>query len=245
MFQYVVAFFVLFMPLAQAQTLYAQNMMPGASPILMPSQFSVAAITPEPVAKNYPQGGQNFKFNGKEGVLALYSLKNGTALGLTLSGKTPMGEKCQHNLTPELSRLTPVPRNTSVPRFYAKLQGCDIFVDVLGDAVFVQAGICKPSSQCQLETSGIWSLNEAALPEDKAIDKAQGVAEKKLQTARLSLTKKLKDHYLRDFISEQVDFNANRLRLCAGFESEASINFCVLKRTEMRVAELEERLATR
>lgn len=213
--------------------LYAQNFSNE-----LPRYNNFTSLTPEPVfQKPYlPPTADHYFQNGKNGRMSIMRGKNELFIDLTLKN-----DVCEKDLTPKgLIAMTPIGKPFGVPRFYSKLEGCDIFVDILADSAHVLGGSCRVSDACSIEVNGLWGHNLVDFSE-KQIDSEWRVAEKRLNAARKALTKKLGNGQpMRDFLAEHLDFMANRRKLCEDYGKGAQ--WCSLRLTQIRAGELESRL---
>lgn len=201
--------------------------------------FITAALPPLKIEKKLPAGGETFRLFGKTGELVLYRGKDSLEMALTLKNKE---NYCSVDLTPSAPvNMSYAGKPNGVPRYYSKLQGCDVFVDLLPDAALLLGGSCKATPDCAVEVSGLWGAQAIDLPLEKTFEKKIGISEKRMNEARKLLTKKLgNSQIMRDFLSEHLDFNANRRTSCEEYGTGAS--WCSLKLTEFRINTLETQL---
>jgi hypothetical protein len=238
-------FLILLMPLS-AQPLSAEPL--AVQPFssfkqILPQHggFVTAALPPETVVieKQMPKGGETYKLFGKTGEMVLFRGKNTLSVALTVKN-----EACEADFTPLAPvSMTPVAKSGTLTRYHSKLKECDVFIDLLPDAALLQGGMCKISDTCSVDLGGLWGVPEQDLPLDKTFEKQWSVTEKAMNKSRKGITKALGNtQNMRDFLSEHLDFTANRQKICLDYGKGQS--WCSLKLTQMRSFELESRLTT-
>jgi len=141
--------------------------------------------------------------------------------------------------------LKPLGRPDGLARYEATFPGCTITLDLMADAAFVAApgGACT-FDDCVVDPTGLWGPNDREITSDREIERARGVAERKLNDARRILQARLRTTPEgRLFLQEQAGFPANRERLCRNYgTSDIGPAFCALKFTEARAENLAARV---
>jgi hypothetical protein len=235
-------FFSLF--LLSCAPLQAQGLFAPTSMLASSASKQAALETPQDklVEKLSPLKGTLFR-NTQKGDLVLFEEKNSLALALKMKGwNSEKRDICEAHFTPaQPQNMSYIGKPNGLPRYHTKLLGCDIFIERLGEANMMLGGKCVTQSGCEVEASGLWG-DFNALPNEKTIDKDRSLYEKRMNKARQSLMKAYRrTPNLNNFISEQVDFNAQRASLCADFQGEKH-GYCGMKLTQARAIELETRL---
>jgi hypothetical protein len=189
-----------------------------------------------------PLGGQLFRALNK-GEMRLYEEKTGLLLSLKIRG-TQQGNHamCEVDFTPAHPlNISFIGNPQGVPRYYSKILGCDIFIDKHQDATIMHGGKCITPSGCEIDASGLWG-DFSQQRNDKNIEKDRTFYETRMNNARKILMKAYKKSpHLSAFISEQLDFNAQRASLCAEHKGE-NLSYCGMKLTQARALALEARL---
>lgn len=141
--------------------------------------------------------------------------------------------------------LRPAGRPAGLARYEAAFPGCTMTLDLMADAAFVAApgGACH-FDDCVVDPAGLWGPNDREIPPDREIERARGVAERKLNDGRRILQQRLRTTPEgRAFLQEQAGFPANRERLCRNYgTSDIGPGFCALKFTEARAENLAARV---
>jgi hypothetical protein len=197
--------------------------------------------------------GRTMRFLGQQGSLVI--TRTGPASQPTYSiaatGVGRRGNDIRNICTPDLNAgqavvLKPAGRPQGIQRFEAAFPGCTVVLDVLSDVVFVSApdGACRFADDCVVDPTGIWGPNDREIPADREIERARGVAERRLNDARRLLQSRLRTTPEgRAFLQEQAGFPANRERVCRNYgTSDIGPGFCALKYTEARAEALAARV---
>jgi hypothetical protein len=193
--------------------------------------------------------GRTLRFMGQQGSMVI--TRSGTGYTIAVTGVGRRGNDLRNICTPDLNggqavTLKPAGRPQGMQRFEAALPGCNIVVDLLQEVAFVTAldGACRFADDCVVDPTGLWGPGDREIPADREIERARGVAERRLNDARRILQARLRTTPEgRTFLQEQAAFPANRERLCRNYAtSEIGPGFCQLKFTEARAENLASRL---
>lgn len=189
--------------------------------------------------------GRTLRFLGQQGSMVI--TRTGPpaqpTYTITATGVGRRGNDIRNICTPDLNggqtvTLKPAGRPQGLQRFEAAFPGCTMTIDVLSDVAFVTApdGACRFSDDCVVDPTGIWGPNDREIPADREIERARGVAERRLNDARRILQARLRTTPEgRIFLQEQAGFPANRERVCRNYgTSDIGPGFCALKYTEAR-----------
>jgi len=220
----------------------------GARPTGEPS---VPRTVSGPPLRRWEEGlpGRTLRFLGQHGSMVINRTGAGTQAGYTIAATNIVGRRgndIRNMCTPDLNggrpvTLTPAGRPDGLARYQAAFPGCTITLDLMADAAFVSApgGVCT-FDDCVFDPSGLWGPNDREIPADREIERARGVAERKLNDARRILQQRLRNTPEgRQFLQEQAAFPANRERLCRNYgTSDIGPGFCALKFTEARAEKL-------
>ncbi len=220
----------------------------GARPTGEPS---VPRTVSGPPLRRWEEGlpGRTLRFLGQHGSMVINRTGAGPQAGYTIAATNIVGRRgndIRNMCTPDLNggrpvTLTPAGRPDGLARYQAAFPGCTITLDLMADAAFVSApgGVCT-FDDCVFDPSGLWGPNDREIPADREIERARGVAERKLNDARRILQQRLRSTPEgRQFLQEQAAFPANRERLCRNYgTSDIGPGFCALKFTEARAEKL-------
>ncbi|AVO46682.1 hypothetical protein [Phreatobacter cathodiphilus] len=197
--------------------------------------------------------GRTLRFLGQHGSLVISRAGTPTQPTYTIAATGVIGRRgndIRNICTPDLGGGRPVPlrplgRPDGLPRFEANFTGCTITLDLMADAAFVTApgGACS-FDDCVVDPAGLWGPNDREIPADREIERARGVAERRLNDARRILQARLRTTPEgRQFLQEQAGFPANRERLCRNYgTTDIGPAFCALKFTEARAENLAARV---
>lgn len=190
--------------------------------------------------------GRTLRFLGQQGSLVIS--RSGAGYTIAMTGVGRRGNDIRNICTPNLGQapLTPAGRPQGLPRFEAAFPGCTVVLDLLSDVALVSApgGACQFADDCVVDPTGLWGPNDREIPPDREIERARGVAERRLNDARRMLQQRLRTTPEgRTFLQEQAGFPANRERVCRNYgTSDIGPGFCALKYTEARGEALASRL---
>ncbi|MBL8570778.1 MAG: hypothetical protein JNK84_17035 [Phreatobacter sp.] len=193
--------------------------------------------------------GRTLRFLGQQGSMVI--TRAGTGYTITATGVGRRGNDIRNVCTPDLNNgqtvtLKPVGRPQGMARFEAAFPGCTMMIDVLSEVAFVSApeGACRFADECVVDPTGIWGPGDREIPADREIERARGVAERRLNDARRALQQRLRTTPEgRTFLQEQAGFPANRERVCRNYgTSDIGPGYCQLKYTEARAETLASRL---
>ncbi len=197
--------------------------------------------------------GRTLRFLGQHGSLVITRSGTGPQASYSVVATGIVGRRgndIRNICTPSLNGGQPVPltaqgRPAGLARFEAAFPGCTITLDLMADAAFVAApgGACT-FDDCVVDPTGLWGPNDREITSDREIERARGVAERKLNDARRILQARLRTTPEgRQFLQEQAGFPANRERLCRNYgTSDIGPAFCALKFTEARAENLAARV---
>lgn len=169
---------------------------------------------------------------------------------VAMTGVGRRGNDIRAICTPDLTggqpiTLRPLGRPIGLSRYEAPFPGCRLVLDLLPDSVLVSApdGACTFADTCVVDPTGLWGPGDREIPPDREIERARGVAERKLNEARKRVQALLRTTPEgRAFLQEQAGFPANRERSCRNYgTTDVGPGFCALKYTEARAAQLEAR----
>lgn len=190
--------------------------------------------------------GRTLRYLGQQGSIVIS--RAGTGYTIAMTGVGRRGNDIRNICTPNLGQvaLTAAGRPQGLPRFEAAFPGCTIVLDLLSDVALVSApgGACQFPDDCVVDPTGLWGPNDREIPADREIERARGVAERRLNDARRMLQQRLRTTPEgRTFLQEQAGFPANRERVCRNYgTSDIGPGFCALKYTEARGEALASRL---
>ncbi len=193
--------------------------------------------------------GRTLRFLGQQGSMVI--TRAGTGYTITATGVGRRGNDIRNICTPDLNggqtvTLKPVGRPQGMARFEAAFPGCTMTIDVLSEVAFVSApeGACRFADECVVDPTGIWGPGDREIPADREVERARGVAERRLNDARRILQQRLRTTPEgRTFLQEQAGFPANRERVCRNYgTSDVGPGYCQLKYTEARGETLASRL---
>lgn len=208
-----------------------------------------------PPLRRWEEGlpGRTLRFLGQHGSLVITRSGVGPQASYSVVATGIVGRRgndIRNICTPSLNGGLPVPltaqgRPNGLARFEAAFPGCTITLDLMADAAFIAApgGACT-FDDCVVDPTGLWGPNDREIPPDREIERARGVAERKLNDARRILQARLRTTPEgRQFLQEQAGFPANRERLCRNYgTSDIGPAFCALKFTEARAENLAARV---
>lgn len=208
-----------------------------------------------PPLRRWEEGlpGRTLRFLGQHGSLVISRAGGGAQPSYTIVATGIIGRRgndIRNICTPDLNGgrqvpLRPLGRPEGLMRYEAAFPGCTITLDLMADAAFVTApgGACT-FDDCVVDPAGLWGPNDREIPPDREIERARGVAERKLNDARRILQQRLRTTPEgRQFLQEQAGFPANRERLCRNYgTSDIGPAFCALKFTEARAENLGARV---
>jgi len=208
-----------------------------------------------PPLRRWEEGlpGRTLRFLGQHGSLVITRSGAGPQASYSVVATGIVGRRgndIRNICTPSLNGGQPVPltaqgRPAGLARFEAAFPGCTITLDLMADAAFVAApgGACT-FDDCVVDPTGLWGPNDREITSDREIERARGVAERKLNDARRILQARLRTTPEgRQFLQEQAGFPANRERLCRNYgTSDIGPAFCALKFTEARAENLAARV---
>lgn len=215
----------------------------------------VARTVSGPPLRRWEEGlpGKTLRFLGQHGSLVISRAGTGAQPTYTIIANGVIGRRgndIRNICTPDLNGGRPIPlkplgRPDGLARFEASFPGCTITLDLMADAAFVATpgGACT-FDDCVVDPAGLWGPNDREIPRDSEIERARGVAERKLNEARRILQARLRTTPEgRVFLQEQAGFPANRERLCRNYgTSDIGPAFCALKFTEARAENLSARV---
>lgn len=193
--------------------------------------------------------GRTLRFLGQQGSMVISRQGQGYTIAVTGVGRRD--NDIRNICTPDLNggqtvALRPLGRPDGLTRFEATFAGCTLVMDLLSDVAFVSApaGACRFDDGCVVDPSGIWGPNDREIPPDREIERARGVADRRLNDARRILQARLRTTPEgRTFLQEQAAFPANRERVCRNYgTSNIGPVFCQLKYTEARAETLASRV---
>ncbi len=208
-----------------------------------------------PPLRRWEEGlpGRTLRFLGQHGSLVISRAGPPNQPSYTIVAQGVIGRRgndIRNICTPNLNGGQPIPlkpmgRPDGLARYEASFPGCTITLDLMADAAFVAApgGACT-FEDCVVDPTGLWGPNDREITSDREIERARGVAERKLNDARRILQARLRTTPEgRQFLSEQAGFPANRERLCRNYgTSDIGPAFCALKFTEARAENLAARV---
>ncbi|WP_439572793.1 hypothetical protein [Phreatobacter sp.] len=189
--------------------------------------------------------GRTLRFLGQQGSLVITRQGQGYTIAVTGVGRRD--NDLRNVCTPDLNggqtvALRPLGRPDGLARFEATFSGCTLVMDLLSDVAFVSApgGACRFDDGCVVDPSGLWGPNDREIPADREIERARGVADRRLNDARRILQTRLRTSPEgRVFLQQQAAFPANRERVCRNYgTSNIGPVFCQLKYTEARAETL-------
>ncbi len=231
----------------------AQMQLPGSIPSTPAGQVPAGAAPPrtaEPLLASFKGEdllpGRTLQYMGASGRIVI----NKTAakgLAMTFTGFGRRGNDIRQICSADFSStgavsMQPKGRPLGLNRYEIKFAACTLTADLLNDAIIIGTpnGACRLADDCIIEPAGLWGPPAQDLPKEADIERFRASAEKQVNLARKTLQDQLKGKPEGSaFLSEHVNFSANRERQCQSYAGASGPGFCALKLTEawgMRIA---------
>ena len=231
----------------------AQMQLPGAIPSTPAGQAPPGAATPragEQALASFKGEellpGRALQYMGASGRIVI-SRTASRGLAMTFTGVGRRGNDIRQICSADFSSTGAVPmvargRPLGLNRYEIRFEACTLTADLLNDAIIVGTpnGACRLADDCIIEPAGLWGPPAQELPKEADIERSRGAAERQVNLARKTLQDQLKGKPEGSaFLSEHVNFSANRERQCQSYAGASGPGFCALKLTEawgMRIA---------